>query len=144
MGGGRQADGIRGSGRYEQRLLHFVYGHSLMVNACCSAAPLCALRSLTIRLVRSCLTEKRHELYAAYVAVSTGVLPSSPYLNDMYELSLKDKTWERVTVSGARPTPRALSSLARVQRDTLLFGGFSGYAGGLDDKLHNDLYSYES
>ena len=46
------------------------------------------------------------------------------------------------TPHGNTPQARAYAAVGKVGDDELLFGGFSGYAGGLDDKLHSDLWEF--
>lgn len=81
----------------------------------------------------------------------SGTSESSPFLGDLVQFSLSNAaqgTWVRLSngtnvESNVEPNLRANSAIASPPgaiAPVWLFGGFSGYTGGLNDLLHNDLW----
>lgn len=86
-----------------------------------------------------------------------GTLPSSPFWGDTWAWcaskagSLRGGmgalgSWVKVQNAsyaphGGAPQPRAYVAAAGAAGRNLLFGGFSGYQGGLNDELHQDTWA---
>jgi hypothetical protein len=96
------------------------------------------------------------EVFGGQSGVNTG----SPYLGDLLQFNLTLATQGitavvsrqqngTTTPSGAQPDARVNAAVSLRPREAgavadagaWLFGGFSGYNGGLDDQLHNDLWA---
>ena len=76
------------------------------------------------------------------VNTTMNTLPSS-FLRDEYTVNSTSLVWENDSNSvPPNLTARAYSSITHGDGYTLLFGGFSGYTGGTDDYLLNDMWIY--
>lgn len=92
-------------------------------------------------------------------AGQNGTGPDSPYVGDTWQVDVDLASFtvaytlvqgSTTKVSSDEPVARALGSAAvglphgqGSEALPLYFGGFSGYTGGLDDLLHNDVWAFE-
>lgn len=66
--------------------------------------------------------------------------------NDLWSLSLNDKTWSKPLTSGNYPPPKACASMVSYQSKLYLFAGWthcSAYPLNQDWKLFNDLHEFD-
>lgn len=66
--------------------------------------------------------------------------------NDLWQLSLNDKTWSKPLTSGSYPPPKACASMVNYKSKLYLFAGWthcSAYPLNQDWKLFNDLHEFD-
>lgn len=66
--------------------------------------------------------------------------------NDLWQLSLNDKTWSKPLTSGSYPPPKACASMVSYKNKLYLFAGWthcSAYPLNQDWKLFNDLHEFD-